>query len=161
MTQTASAASLLHIACQDLHAGKAMQAERLPALAAAAGELLAGLIRAEAERAGAQAARLADTGLDTAGPANLWMAGILDDAARDAESHQAGRLRDVALIGAVRKAKAAEIVSGETAIALAEELGDAALAAAVAANRAEEIASDGALKALLLSSTGHSGATRG
>jgi len=161
MTPTASAASLLHVACQDLHAGKAMQAERLPALADAAGRELAGLIREEAARAEAQAGRLAGTGLDTAGPANLWMAGILDDAARDARSHQPGRLRDIALIGALRKAKAAEIVSSETAIALAGELGNAALAAAVAAHRAEEIASDRALRRLLLSSTGHGGAMRG
>ena len=58
------------------------------------------------------------------------MAGILDDAE-------------------LRKGKAAEIVSSDTALALATELGDAALAAVVRANRTEEIAADRALRTLL------------
>jgi ferritin-like metal-binding protein YciE len=149
MTRTASAAALLHAAIQDLHAGKRLQAGRLPALADAAGDPLAALLRAEADRAAAQAARLEATGLDPSGPANLWMAGILDDATRDSRSHQPGRLLDIALVGAVRKGKAAEIVSGETALALAAETGDAAIAAAVRANYDEEVAADRALRALL------------
>lgn len=149
MTQTASAAGLLHAAVQDLHAAKRLQAERLPPLAQAAGADLAALIEAESVRAEAQAARIERAGVDTSGPANLWMTGILDDADRDARSHQAGRLRDIALVGALRKGKAAEIVSGDTALALAAETGNAALADMVRANREEEVAADRELKALL------------
>lgn len=154
MTQTASSPALLHAAVQDLHAAKRLQVERLPGLAEAAGDRLAALIREEAARTSAQARRIKDAGVDTAGPENLWMAGVLDDARRDARSHQAGRLRDIALIGALRKGKAAEIVSGDTALALAAETGDGALAAIVAANREEEIATDRALAALLAELTG-------
>jgi ferritin-like metal-binding protein YciE len=149
MGQTASAAALLHAALQDLHAGKRLQQQRLPALVETAGEELAALLTREMQLAGEQAARLEALGLDTAGPGNLWMAGILDDADRDSRSHQAGRLRDIALVGAVRKGKAAEIVSSETAIALAAETGDQAADAAARANRADEIASDRALAVLL------------
>ena len=150
MTQTSSAASLLHAAMQDLHAAKRLQVERFPGIAEAAGERLAALIAREIALAGEQAQRIEAAGVDTAGPKNLWMAGVLDDAERDARSHQAGRLRDIALIGAVRKGKAAEIVSDETALALAYATGDQAIAAVVTASRDEEIASDRALKALLL-----------
>jgi ferritin-like metal-binding protein YciE len=78
------------------------------------------------------------------------MAGILDDAERDTRATQPGRLLDIALVGAIRKAKAAEIVSSETAMALAEALSDATIATAVSANRAEEIATDRALKDVLV-----------
>jgi ferritin-like metal-binding protein YciE len=152
MTTIASTASLLHAAVQDLHAGKADAATRLLRLAEHATDPeLAELLGREAGRAGEQAQRIAGTGADGDGPRprNLWMTGILDDAERDTRQTQAGRLLDIALIGAVRKAKAAEIVSSETAIALAEALADAPLAAVVRANHGEEIATDRALKAML------------
>ena len=155
MTRIASAAALLHTAVQDIHAGKRDAAARLPGIAEQASDpVLIDLLHLEAQRAGEQAERLAATGIDTAGPNNLWMAGILDDAERDGRSTQPGRLLDIALIGAIRKAKAAEIVSADTAIALAGELGDAAIGAAVAANRAAEVATDRALKARLAALTG-------
>jgi ferritin-like metal-binding protein YciE len=154
MTKTASRAALLHVAVQDLHAGKLAQAERLPAIAdAARGPELRALLEGEAGRAKVQAERLAVAGGDMNGPGNLWIAGILDDAERDAGSHEPGPLLDVALVGAVRKAKAAEIVSGETARARARVEGQAAIAAAVAANRDEEIAADRALKERLAALT--------
>jgi ferritin-like metal-binding protein YciE len=147
MGRTASRAELLKVCVQDLHAGKGMLADRLPALAAAATDgRLRDLLAAEAARAGEAAGRLEGTGVDVAGPSNLWMAGILDDAARDARSHEPGPLLDVALVGAVRKAVAAQIVSSETAIALAAALGDEAIGAAVRANRAEEAAAGRALR---------------
>ena len=149
MTQTASAAGLLHAAIQDLHAAKRLQVDRLPKIAQVAGDRLAALIAEEVARAEEQARRIDAAGVDTSGPENLWMAGILDDAERDSRSHQAGRLRDIALVGAIRKGKAAEIVSSETALALAAETRNAALAEVVGANRDEEIAGDRALKALL------------
>jgi ferritin-like metal-binding protein YciE len=150
MTSIASTASLLQAAVQDLHAGKADAATRLLSLAGHATDPeLAELLGREAGRAGEQAQRIAGTGVDGEGPHNLWMAGILDDAERDTRQTQPGRLLDIALIGAVRKAKAAEIVSSETAIALAEALADEPLAAVVRANHGEEIATDRALKAML------------
>lgn len=150
MTLIASRASLLHTALQDLHAGKEDAAARLPKLADAAGDAgLAELLRAEAGRAGEQARRLAGSGGDMSGTRNLWMAGILDDAERDTRQTEPGPLLDIALIGAVRKAKAAEIVSSETAIALAGAVDEAEIGAAVATNKVEEIEADRALKALL------------
>jgi ferritin-like metal-binding protein YciE len=154
MTLIATAASLLHAAVQDLHAGKTDAAKRLPGVADHATDAaLVTLLQDEAQRAGKQADRLAATGMNAAGPKNLWMAGILDDAERDGSSTEPGRLLDIALIGAIRKAKAAEIVSSETALALATELDDAALSAAVRANLEEEIATDRALKARLAALT--------
>lgn len=154
MTRISSAASLLHTAIQDLHAGKRDAAVRLPKLAAAARDpALIALLRAEAALADAQALRLAGVGGDLSGPDNLWMRGILDDAERDARTTDPGRLLDIALVGAVRKAKAAEIVSSETAIALALQLDQRAMATAVTANREEEIATNRALKARLVAMT--------
>lgn len=147
MTKTSSKAALLHIAAQDLHAGKLLLRDRLPALGEAMTDAaLRQVIEAESTLAGTQAQRLATAAGDMAGPKNLWMTGILDDADRDASSHQPGSILDVALIGAIRKAKAAEIVSNETAIALARETGQEAILMAVAANREEEIETDRALK---------------
>lgn len=150
MTHIASAASLLYAAVQDLHAGKRDAAERLPGIAEqATGAALRTLLQEEGARAAAQAARLEAAGLDSAGPENLWMAGILDDSERDGRSTQPGRLLDIALVGAIRKGVAAQIVSSETAMALASETGDAALGAAVALNAEEEVATDRALKTIL------------
>lgn len=147
MSTSRSAAALLHVALQDLHAGKTDQAARLPGIAAkAADAALAALLRAEAVAAAAQAGRIGAAGVAVAGPENLWMAGILDDAERDTRSTEPGRLLDIALVGAIRKAKAAEIVSSETAIALARAIGADDLSALVAANRGEEIATDRRLK---------------
>ncbi len=55
---------------------------------------------------------------DPDGEPNLWGGGIMDDASRDVASTAAGPTRDIALIGAIRKFLAADIVSLETAIAL-------------------------------------------
>lgn len=155
MTRTASRSALLHVAIQDLHAGKRMQADRLPALADAARDpALKAIASTQAERAAAQAARLEDAGGDMSGPVNLWMKGILDDAERDARSHEPGPLLDIALTGAFRKAKAAEMVSSETAIAIARALGLGELEAAVTRNREEEAAADHALRDRLAALTG-------
>lgn len=148
---TASAAALLHVALEDLHAGKRAQAERLPAIAAKGSDpRLRDILGSEARRAGAQAERIEHAGVVPGSQKNLWMAGILDDAERDTGQIQPGWLLDIAMIGAIRKAKAAEIVSSETAIALAVETGVTDLGAVVRANRDDEIATDRALKALLV-----------
>lgn len=153
MTRTASAAALLHVALQDLHASKAMQVARLGGLIAAVRNAeLTALLTAERTRAEAQCDRLAGLSDVRGAPENLWMKGVLDDAERDTESHEPGRLIDIAVIGAVRKAKAAEIVSSETAIALAAAEAPA-MVEALRTNRAEEIASDRALRERLLALT--------
>lgn len=153
MTLTASMPALLHVALQDLHAGKRLLAERLPALATAARDsALRERIAAEAASAARQADRLAAS-IDVAGPDNLWMAGILDDADRDARSHQPGPILDVALTGAVRKAMAAQIVSEETAIALARVADQPSLAALAEDHRRAAIDADRALAAVLAALT--------
>jgi ferritin-like metal-binding protein YciE len=50
------------------------------------------------------------------------MAGVADDARRDTKSVEKGPLLDAAIIGAIRKAKAAQIVSYDTAVAVAATL---------------------------------------
>ena len=87
-------------------------------------------------------------------PENLWMTGILNDADRDAQSHQRGPLLDTALIGALRKAKAAEIVSIETAMALAASEAPAMMPA-LTANHAEDRAVEMRLARLLGTIGGH------
>jgi ferritin-like metal-binding protein YciE len=150
MTSTASAAALLHVALQDLHAGKMEQVRRLPAISAGCSDaVLAECLRTEAANVAVQAERLLKVGGDMEGPSNLWMRGILNDAERDARHTQRGRLLDIALTGAIRKAKAAEIVSSETAQGLATGLGLDDISLAVEANRQDEIAADRRLKACL------------
>ena len=147
MTRTSSHAALLRIAAQDLHAGKRLLEARLPALRdAARGPALVAAIDELIAEARTQAERFAALGLDLDGPRNLWMAGILDDADRDADSHEPGALRDIALVGALRKAMAAQIVSSETALALARRTEQADFAAAVQANHADEAATDARLR---------------
>lgn len=130
MPLTASRAALLHVCLQDLHAGKRLLIERLPALAEAAADPgLRAVIEQDHANACRQAARLDGLGDLSGAPRNLWMNGILDDADRDAKTHQPGTILDTALDGALRKAKAAEIVSTETALALAGREAPAMLAA--------------------------------
>jgi ferritin-like metal-binding protein YciE len=149
MSLTASRAALLHVALQDLRAGKQLLVDRLMSLSDAASD--AGLQEViERDRANAKrhAVRL-DEMADLAGaPQNLWMSGILDDAERDAESHMRGTILDTALIGALRKAKAAEIVSIETAMALAGSEAPAMLPG-LSANHAEDRAVKSRLARLL------------
>ncbi|MCC2978925.1 DUF892 family protein [Sphingomonas sp. IC4-52] len=149
MSLTASRAALLHVALQDLRAGKQLLIERLLPLAETASDpSLQDVIERDRANARRHAARL-DGIADLAGaPANLWMSGILDDAERDARSHQSGAILDTALIGALRKAKAAEVVSIETAMALAGSESPAMLPA-LSANHAEDRAIEARLARLL------------
>ncbi|OQW43548.1 MAG: hypothetical protein A4S12_04735 [Proteobacteria bacterium SG_bin5] len=120
MAETDSPDALLTVALQDLRdaadrlsAGLAAIGERItdPGLCHALGELTA-----QARHA---SAALVATGRGAGGPDNIWMQGVLDDAARDAETVLAGPLLDQALAGAVRKGVAASVIAYETAIALA------------------------------------------
>lgn len=149
MSLTASRAALLHVALQDLRAGKQLLIERLTPLAdAAADPGLRDVIERDRANARRHADRLDGIAELAGAPANLWMNGILDDADRDADSHQRGGILDTALIGALRKAKAAEIVSIETAMALAgSESPD--MLPALSANHAEDRAIEARLARLL------------
>lgn len=146
MARTDSRDALLTTCIQDLFAGETLIAERLPGVARNArdsevrGEL-DGIVATARERADL----LAGTGRHEAGPPNLWMTGILDDAERDVEATAKGPLLDTAMIGAIRKAVAANRVSYETALALAGE----ELAATLEAMRDALVTTDGRLAGLL------------
>ncbi|TKD51552.1 DUF892 family protein [Sphingomonas baiyangensis] len=158
MAETDSLAALLHVALEDLHSGKTTQALRLPGLAAKCSDrTLVAVVTTEAARVAVQARRIAER-VKMASPRNLWIAGILDDAERDTRQILSGPLLDIALIGAIRKAKASEIVSHETAVALARRINISDLLAVTEELRTEDIAADRALKVRLqyiVSQTGH------
>ncbi|WP_431469811.1 DUF892 family protein [Sphingosinithalassobacter sp. LHW66-3] len=150
MADTETAAALLTLCLQDLRAGEEMLAVRLPGIAAAASApaLLAQLAE-EAGDAAAHVRELEATGRAAGGPDNIWMKGILDDAERDTRSIAKGALLDTAMIGAVRKAKAAKLVSYETAIALAGQLDEPELRRLVERLRNVERSGDAWLAELL------------
>jgi ferritin-like metal-binding protein YciE len=153
MTETKSAARLLLVALQDLYDAEQAWIERLPALARTTTGRLAGYITDERARAALQAGRLETLaerlGESPSGAPNIWLRAILDDADRDAQTIAAGALRNIALTGAFRKGKQSERVSYETAIGLAERLGDKEAADAFIACRDEEQAADATLALVL------------
>lgn len=111
---------LFRVAVKDLREGRRVVADRLPDVASATDNLdtrlaFHRLIAGSAEEMGVLAEMLGEPD----GEPNLWAGGIMDDACRDVASTAAGPVRDIALIGAIRKFLAADIVSLETAIALA------------------------------------------
>ncbi len=153
MGQVISHHALLTVALQDLHAGEQLWLERLPGLHGKAGPALQRFIEAERTRATTQARRLeemaAQLEMDIDGSPNLWMKGILDDAKRDAETIEVGSLRDIALVGAFRKAKQAERVSYETAMGLASYLSFNDISKALTSIRDAEHEADADLAAQL------------
>lgn len=150
MSKTGTREELFTACIQDLHAGERLLIERLPGVVEHVRDAkLRELLEKQVDQSESQAERLRAAGEDVDGPPNLWMAGILDDAERDTRSIVAGPLLDVALIGAIRKAKASEIVSYETAVATAEALRNPA-ATICAAILEEERAADAALQARLI-----------
>jgi len=154
MADTKTREQLLTACIQDLHAGEVMMVERLPAIVEMVEDAsLRDILEHQIAASRSQAERLSATGEDVDGPPNLWMAGILDDAERDTRSIIRGALLDVALIGAIRKAKAAEIVSYETAVVTAEALGSH-VASVCAAVLSEERTADAALHAQLIALSG-------
>jgi hypothetical protein len=111
---------LLQVALVDLREARRLAHQRLPAVTAATADAdTRAAFAALAARSGAEEGALAGLLDEPHGDPNLWAAGILDDADRDAATDAAGAVLDVALVGAVRKLLAADIVSLETAIALA------------------------------------------
>lgn len=122
MSKTDTRDALLITALQDLRGANALVAERLPAIAGHVKDTdLRNLLGRIVRKAQTDCERLAETGRGEGGDPNIWMKGVLDDADRDARTIAAGPLLDTALIGALRKGKAAAIVSYETAIALADD----------------------------------------
>lgn len=114
--------ALLTTAIQDLRAASALAVERLPDIIKHVKDAgLRDLLAEAADKARSDCARLIETERGEGGEPNIWMKGVFDDADRDASTIAAGPLRDTALIGAIRKGKAAAIVSYETAILLAGE----------------------------------------
>lgn len=153
MAQTQTAATLLTVAVQDLFDAEQAWREHLPALASQAGASLTDFVKNEWDRSTAQAARLGDIagrdGADPAGAPNIWLRAILDDAARDTRMIAAGPLRDIALVGAFRKAKQSERVSYETAIGLAGVCGDRRAAQLLGQSRDKAAQADRDLAAVL------------
>lgn len=153
MGNTSTVRDLLIVALQDLNDGERAVIERVPGFADGVGAGLADHIAAELERARHQAQRLERALDDLGAPAtdapNLWLRAELDDAARDYETIAPGALRDIALVGAFRKARQSERVSYETAIGLARVSGKSGLATALERSRDEEAAADAELARLL------------
>ena len=153
MAKTNSKQQLLIVALQDLTDGERAVVERAPSFAAGVSSGLAAYLAQERERAAQQAKRL-ERALDeldasaTDAP-NIWLRAELDDAARDYATIVPGALRDIALVGAFRKAKQSERVSYETAMGLARVCRKAELAETLERCRDEEAEADAALAQLL------------
>lgn len=150
MPDTTTPHELLQLCLWDIAEGCRMLADRLPGVARYVRD--EGL-RTSLDTAGSgatdRAKRLAEFIETAEGPANLWMAGILDDAERDPTSIASGPLLDVAVIGAVRKALHAEIASLHTARAMGEACGRVDVVGAVDCSLADAVARDAELHTLL------------
>jgi ferritin-like metal-binding protein YciE len=150
MSKTASERELLQACIQDLYAGRRLAAERLGCVAGQATTELAAAIESLRHDYAQEAEQLDETGLAQGGPDNVWMAGIFDDADRDTRSVKQGKLLDTALIGAVRKAVAADGVSLETAVEVARSLGNADVQKLAEALRQRSMEADKTLRDLLV-----------
>jgi hypothetical protein len=140
---------LLKVCIEDLSEGRRHSADHLPFIAASAGPALQALLAEIAICHAAEIAIFRALGMETTGPDNLWMQGIIADAQRDTTSTAAGSLLDIALIGAVRKAIVADLVSLETAPALADTLDHHDLADALATMQEQARGFDTRLQDLL------------
>ncbi|MDG5750310.1 hypothetical protein P8R33_04240 [Qipengyuania sp. XHP0211] len=123
---TTNFGQFLRVALDDLREGRRSLARRLQEVAVATNdvatkETFRNLIARSSEESSILGQMLGEPD----GQPNLWANGIMDDALRDIESTAQGRARDVAVIGAIRKFLAADIVSLETAIALDQHEGAA------------------------------------
>lgn len=134
---------LLIVALQDLREARTVVVERMPQIVSATSDRATSSAFEELiARAQSELATFAQILSNPEGEPNLWAGGILDDASRDVASNEAGPVRDVALIGAIRKLLASDIVSLETAMALAlNEDGESATAVAEV-HRASKAAND-------------------
>lgn len=157
MADVETPAALLVMAIRDLHDGEAAMASRLGTLRTKLDDtMLREIVRdeehASVRRGDALAAIAQDLDADPGEAINIWMRAILDDADNDEATIARGRLRDIAVAGALRKAKQSQRVSYETAIALARGLrmldAAASLSAMVEAAQAADDALGDALRRL-------------
>jgi ferritin-like metal-binding protein YciE len=153
MAKTKTARELLIVALQDLFDAEQAVIERAPTFETDVSRGLAGYLAEERERARTQSARLKGCLDALDAPAtdapNIWLRAALDDAARDYETIAPGNLRDIALVGAFRKAKQSERVSYETAVGLARSVAEPDMEAGLLICRNEEAAADESLAQLL------------
>ena len=153
MAKTGTAHELLIVALQDLNDGEHAVAARIVSIARKVSPGLARYMIDERHRAARQSARLEAALKAFDAPAtdapNLWLRAELDDAARDSKTIVPGPLRDIALVGAFRKAKQSERVSYETAVGLAKVTGQTGLARTLRLCRDEEAEADATLALLL------------
>ncbi len=146
---------LLIDAVQDLYENEVATVAGLPAIiAAVASPALRDALtdhRTASEEQARRLTRIAEAlGTEAKGPTCLWAEGILHDARRDTQSVATGPLLDIALIGAVRKLEAAEIVSYETAIGIARVIDLPAVEGDLTTTHREEVTMDATLQRLLL-----------
>jgi ferritin-like metal-binding protein YciE len=153
MAEVDSLEALVIDCLQDLAIGERASLDRWGALQGAAGRDLAEALRQHRTETQGQLHRLeriaAELRVEPSGPENLWMAGMLADAERDAATVTPGPLLDTALVGAWRKVEGAEAASYDTAAAVARALGREDHARAFAAGAEEERRQDQRLLALL------------
>jgi len=149
MSQTATKEDLLQACVQDLHAARQVAVERLPGIIGHSGPELARLLEDLVETYADQARQFEETDVSLEGPENIWMAGVMDDGERDTRSIAPGALLDTALIGAVRKGVAADSVSLETLVAVAQALRRDEIAALAQRMRERSGDHDARLAALL------------
>ena len=128
MAEVETPRALLVMALQDLHDGECAMAERLPTVRDnCADDALRALVESDATLSAQQRdafeEMLSDLNEGTGDEPNIWLRAILDDADNDADTIKRGPLRDIALVGALRKGKQSQRVSYETAGALAARLG--------------------------------------
>lgn len=136
MAEVDTPRALLVMAVQDLHDGETAMVERLDDIRGClSDEALRELVDLDAGRSAdqrwelAKIARALDAEPHDAD--NIWLRAILDDADNDCAAIAEGPLRDIALVGALRKGKQSQRVSYITAHALAHTLGIAEAAASL------------------------------
>lgn len=129
MADVATSQQLLIDALQDLHDAERALVERLDGIAdaveddgvAANFREISAAASGRVETVAALANQLGDS---ANGADNIWMRSVLDDAERDIETVTAGRLRDIALVGALRKGVQSARVSYETVVMLGPVAGE-------------------------------------
>lgn len=123
-SKTGSRKELLTVALQDLWQARGVVRDRMAAIEdATADPETRAVLRDIRAAARAEQDLLCELASDPGETPNLWAAGIFDDACRDIATNQQGTVRDIALIGAIRKLLAADIVSIETALQLSIQHG--------------------------------------
>ncbi|MDM7955147.1 hypothetical protein [Blastomonas sp.] len=118
-SQTQSRGELLVVALQDLWQARSVIRDQMKAVEDATVDTQTRAVLGEIRTAAADDQPILSALVSNPGDTpNLWAKGIFEDASRDVATTAQGAVRDIALIGAIRKLLAADIVSLETAIRL-------------------------------------------